>query len=123
MQTEILSSLSAYSKNSVDSVKSLVELNGEFLNKVLESQVNLANLYVEGSEKQLEVATGTTDPKEFISKQTALVEEYSAKLADFAQANTKLAEEASEKLKSWIEEGVKVAEENVKEAASKASAA
>lgn len=122
MQTDILNAFSAYGKNSVDSVKSLVELNGEFLNKVLESQMTLANLYVEGSEKQLEVATETTDPKEFISKQTALVEEYSAKLSEFAQANTKLAEEASEKLKVWVEEGVKVAEENVKEAASKATA-
>jgi hypothetical protein len=114
MQNEFLSTLSAYSKNSVDSAKSLVELNGTFLNKILESQVALANLYVEGSEKQMEVATGTSDPKEFISKQTALVEEYSAKLADFAQANTKLAEEASEKLKEWVEDGVKLAEASAK---------
>lgn len=109
----------AYSKHSVDSVKSLVELNGEFLGKVLESQVSLANIYVEGSEKQLDVATGTKDPQEFVSKQTALVEEYTAKLSEFAQENSKLAEEASAKLKSWLEEGVKFAEESVKEAASK----
>ena len=119
MQNEILSTLSAYGKNSVDSAKALVEINGDFLNKILASQVSLANLYVEGSEKQLEVATATSDPKEFISKQTALVEEYSAKLADFAQANTKLAEEASEKLKEWIEDGVKFAEESAKEVAAK----
>lgn len=122
MQQDILSALSAYTKNSVDSAKSLVEINGNFLNKVLESQVGLANLYVEGSEKQLEVATGTSDPQEFIAKQTALVEEYSAKLADFAQANAKLAEEASDKLKTWVESGVKLAEENMKEAAAKVTA-
>lgn len=123
MQQEVLTALSAYGKNSVDSAKSLVEINGEFLNKVLESQVSLANLYVEGSEKQLEVATATSDPQEFFTKQSALVEEYSAKLADFAQSNAKLAEETSEKLKEWIQDGVKVAEENMKEVAAKATAA
>jgi len=119
MQDDILSALNAYGKNSVDSAKSFVEINGEFLSRILESQKGLANLYVESSEKQFKVATETTDPKEYLSKQTALVEEYSSKLADYAQANTKIAEEASEKLKTWVEDGVKFAEENAKEVASK----
>lgn len=119
MQKDILSALSAYGKNSVESAKSFVEINGEFLNQILESQKGLASLYVESGEKQLEAAIETKDPKEFFSKQTALVEDYSAKLADFAQANTKIAEEASEKLKCWVEDGMKIAEENVKEVAAK----
>lgn len=122
MQHDILSALNAYGKNSVDSAKALVEINGEFLSRVLESQKGLASLYVESGEKQLKVATETTDPKEYLAKQTALVEEYSAKFADYAQANTKIAEEASEKLKVWIEDGVKFAEESAKEVASKVAA-
>ena len=121
MQNEILNAMTGYGKNSVEATKELVDINGKLMAKILDSQVALANLYVEGSEKQLEVASASTDPKELIAAQTALVEEYSAKLSEFAQSSAKLAEEAGEELKTWFEKGVKASEEAVKEAASKAA--
>lgn len=119
MTNDIFSAFTGYGKNSVEATKELVGINGKLMAKILDSQMALANLYVEGSEKQLEVASVSTDPKELIAAQTALVEEYSAKLTDFAQSSAQLAEEANAELKSWFEKGAKAGEEAVKEAASK----
>lgn len=122
MQNEILNAMTGYGKNAVEATKELVDINGKLMAKILDSQVELANLYVEGSEKQLDVASSTTDPKELVAAQTALVEEFSAKLAEFSQTSAQLAEEAGEELKAWVEKGVKAGEEAVKDAASKAAA-
>lgn len=127
MQTEIFNSVSGYGKDAISAAKELVEINSRLMSKVLESQISLANLYVEGSEKQLEVAKGSTDPKEFISGQTALVEEFTGKLTEAAQANAAVAQEVSEELKTWfekgVEKGVKTADEAVQEAVKVATAA
>ena len=122
MTNDIFNAFSGYGKNSVEATKELVDINGKLMAKILDSQIALANLYVEGSEKQLDVvASGKTDPKELIAAQTALVEEYSAKLSEFAETSAKLAEEAGVELKNWFEKGVKAGEEAVKDAASKVS--
>jgi len=121
MTNDIFKAFSGYGKNSVEATKELVDLNGKLMAKILDSQVALANLYVEGSEKQLDVASNATDPKELIAAQTELVEEYSAKLSEFAESSAKLAEEAGEELKTWFEKGIKASEEAVKEASFKGS--
>ena len=121
MTNDIFKAFSGYGKNSVAATKELVDLNGKLMTKILDNQVALANLYIEGSEKQLDVVSGTTDPKELLAAQTALVEEYSAKLSEFAESSAKLAEETGEELKAWFDKGVKASEDAVKDAASKAS--
>jgi hypothetical protein len=127
MQTEIFNSVSGCGKDAISAAKELVEINSRLMSKVLESQISLANLYVEGSEKQLEVAKGSTDPKEFIAGQTALVEEFTGKLTEAAQANAAVAQGVSEELKTWfekgVEKGVKTADEAVQEAVKVATAA
>ncbi len=50
---------------------------------------------IEASEKQLDIAS-VSEPKEFLAKQTAIVEETAAKVADAAQATTALIQEAGE---------------------------
>lgn len=127
MQTEYLNSVSSFGKDAIASAKELVDINGKLMSKVLESQISLANLYVEGSEKQLDVAKSASDAKDFISAQTALVEEFTAKLTEAAQANAAVAQEVSEELKAWfeksVEKGVKSADEAVQEAVKQAKAA
>ena len=118
MQTEILSSVSLFGKDAISAAKELVEINSRLMTKVLESQISLANLYVEGSEKQLDAAK-SGDVKDFIATQTALVEEFTGKLTEAAQANAAVAQEVSEELKTWfeksVEKGVKSADEAVQE--------
>ena len=127
MQTDYLNSVSLFGKDYITAAKELVDINGKLMSKVLESQIGLANLYVEGSEKQLEVAKSSSDAKDFISAQTALVEEFTAKLTEAAQANSAVAQEVSEELKAWfeksVEKGVKSADEAIQEVVKQAQTA
>lgn len=116
---DIYKAMSGHGKNSIEAAKALVDINGKLMSKVLEGQVALANLYIEGSEKQLDAASASTDPKEFLATQTALVQEYSAKLSEFAESSAKLAEETSQELKSWFEQGLETSKEEVKKATTK----
>ena len=127
MQTEILNSVSGYGTDAISAAKELVEINSRLMSKLLESQISMANLFVAGSEKQLDVAKGATDPKKFIASQTALAEEFTGKLTEAVQANAAVAQQAPEELKSWfekgVEKGVKSADEAVQEVVKAASAA
>lgn len=127
MQAEILNSVSGYGKDAISAAKELVDINARLMSKILESQIGLANLYVEGSEKQLDVAKSSTEPKEFIASQTALVEEFTGKLTEAAQTNAAVAQQVSEELKTWFEKGVeksvKSADEAVQEVVKVATAA
>ncbi len=121
MKTDMMISFSDYGKTALAAAKELVEINSKLMGKVLDAQISLANLYVESGEKQLETVQAVTDPKEYMSAQAALLEDYAAKLADAAQANVKLAQEASEELKGWFEKGMKTADKAVKKAAASAA--
>lgn len=123
MQKDVLNTVSSYSQDAMTAAKELIEINGRLFGKVLETQIGLANLCVEGSEKQIEASKDVSDVKDFMAKQTALVEEYAAKLSDAAQSTAKIAQESSEELKAWFEKGVKSADLAVKEAAKTATSA
>ena len=82
-------------------------MNGKLMGKVLESQMELANLYIEGGEKQLAATKCATDPQEFVTRQSAIMQEYANKLARVTEKNIKLAQDAGEELKTWLERNVK----------------
>jgi hypothetical protein len=121
MKNDMMIPFSDYGKTAIAATKELVEINSKMMGKVLDAQISLANLYVESGEKQLATIQTADDPKEYMAKQTALLEEYSTKLTEAAQVNVKLAQEASDELKGWFEKGVKTADTAVKKAAANAS--
>jgi hypothetical protein len=118
MQAEFISSFSEYSKTAMISAKELLAINSKMMGKMLDNQISLAALYVEGSEKQLGLMESLDNPTDFLSKETFLIEEYSTKLADVAQKRMQIAKETSDELKTWVEKGLKVADEAMKEAQS-----
>ena len=107
MTDDIMKNFENFNKATIQATKELVELNGKLMGKVLESQVELANLYIEGGEKQLEATKGVSDPQDFVSRQSRIMQEYSDKLANITERNIKLAQEAGEELKTWMEKNVK----------------
>ncbi len=118
--TDFISSFSSYSKESFAATKELFAINAELANKLLEKQIGFADMMIEAGEKQLDMVS-VTEPKEYMAKQTAIVEETSAKVADAAQSTTALFQQAGEDLKVWFEKGAKTAEETVKKAAADAA--
>lgn len=121
MQAELISSFSDYSKTAVISAKELLEINKRLMGKMLDSQISLAALYVESSEKQLGLMKSIDNPADFLNKETSLIEEYSSRLADVAQERMHIVKETSEEFKAWVEKGMKVADDAVKEAQSSVS--
>lgn len=107
MNDDIMKNFEEFNKTTIRATKELVELNGRLMGKVLESQVELANLYVEGGEKQLEVTKGVSDPQDFVNKQSEIMQEYSDKLSKLTEKNIQLAREAGEELQGWMEKNIK----------------
>lgn len=118
--TDFFGAFSTYGKDSISATKELFAINADLANKLLEKQLGFADLMIEASEKQLDIVS-VSEPKEFLAKQTAIVEETAAKVADAAQATTALIQEAGEEMKVWMEKGAKAAEETVKKAAEDAA--
>lgn len=114
--TDFLGSFSTFGKDSIAATKELFAINAGLANKLLEKQLGFADLLIEAGEKQLDVVS-VSEPKEFLAKQSAIVEETAAKVADAAQATTALFQEAGEDVKVWLEKGAKAAEDTVKKAA------
>jgi len=120
--SDFLTSFSTYGKESIAATKELFAINAGLANKLLEKQIGFAGLMIQAGEKQLDMAS-VTEPKEYLAKQTAIVEETTAKVADAAQSTTVLFQETGEELKVWFEKGAKTAEETVKKAATEAAKA
>lgn len=114
--TDFFGAFNAYGKDSISAVKELFAINADLANKLLEKQLSFADLMIKTGEKQLEVVS-VSEPQEFLAKQTVVVEETAAKVADAAQVTTTIFQEAGEEMKVWMEKGAKTAEETVKKAA------
>ena len=121
MQQELMTSYAAYSKTAMDSVKGLMGISGVFAERLLSSQIDLANICVETGEKQLAALSSYETPMDLFKGQTEVFEEVSHKMTEAAQASFELAKETGEQYKTWLESGVKNAEESVKESQSVAA--
>lgn len=118
MQQEFISNFNQYGKTVVDSAKELTAINNRLVNKLLASQLSLAKIFVEGTEKQLAVIGAVESPADLASKEAALIEEVAGKITDATQTSVKIVQEANTEFKSWFENGIGVADKAVKEAAS-----
>ena len=106
MDQEYFKNFDAFGKSAFEATRELIEINGRVFEKVLEGQIGVANLLLEGSEKASSLAKEANDPQVYLKKQSALYEEYAGKFADAAQDSVKLVQDVSEDLKVWLENGV-----------------
>lgn len=96
--------------NAISATRELVKINGRLLEKYLENQISLANLCVEGGEKQLKVSSTVTNPQDFTEKQSELFEEYREKFSEVTGNNIKLAQDAGEEYAGWFKRNIPTAE-------------
>lgn len=111
MQNEFMKSFEQLGKQAMEAAKEVVDHNNAFLNQVLESQVEMANLYVEGGEKQLELLDAIKEPQEYVAAQSELVQEYAEKIAHAAQRNVEISQQAGEQVREWVEKTSSSAQE------------
>ena len=123
MQTDILKSFSEFNNSTLEAAKALGEINSRLVEKAIKQHFKAADLLVESGLKQAKLVQDNKDIKDFLSNQTALMEEYTGKFVDLAKSNVTVAQEVGAEYKAWIEQGMQKAETTVKSVAKKASAA
>lgn len=119
MQQEFVSTLNEMSKNAYEAAKSLSELNSKIAEQVLERQMASTKLAVEGGLEQLKLAQESKDVKDYFGKQTALIEQYSAKSMEAAKENVALAQKIGEQYKAWLDVGFAKANDTAKDVSKK----
>jgi hypothetical protein len=107
----------AFFNTAVSATKELVDINAKYASEVLQKSIGMANLYVENSEKQYQAASEVKDIKDFSATQSALVEDYTARITEVAEANMKIAQGATEEYQAWFKKNFEAAEVVAKEAA------
>jgi len=110
MQNEMMKFFNEFSQNAIDSTNQLMELNTRVLNATIERQVELSNVFVEGSKKHADLLQSVKDPKELMDKQAKLAEQYTAIFVEATKENFAIAQKTGEEYKSWFEKNAKVAE-------------
>lgn len=123
MQQEFVNTVNNFGKNAMEAAKSLGEINSKIAEQVIERQLAVANLFVEGSTHQAKLVQETKDVKEYWSKQASLTDEYAGKAMDLAKQNVELAQQAGEQYKAWFEQGFAQANEAASEVTKQAQAA
>ena len=117
MQQEFVNSMNDFSKQALNAAQALGAINSQLAEQLMAQQMELANLCVEGSVKQLRASQDSKDMKEFLEQQTQLVQEYTDKFTALAQNQVNLAQTLTEKYQTWFAQGVKQANDVAKTSA------
>ena len=109
MQNDMMNFFNDVSQNALKSANELIALNTRVLNDTIERQVELSNVFVEGSKKQADLLHITNDPKELVEKQSKLTEQYTAILVEATKQNIAIAQKNGEEYKVWFEKNATTA--------------
>jgi hypothetical protein len=121
-QQDFANTLNDLSQSTLDAVNQLSVINGRLAEKLAAQQFDAATLCMQGGIQQLKLAQESKDVKDFLSKQTALVEEYAGKWLDLTKAQVGLAQAAGDEFKGLFEHGLERANSAVTTTAKKAAA-
>jgi len=122
MQLDFVNTVNDFGKSAFDSMRALGEINGKLAEKMLAQQLDVANLCVEGGMAQVKVAQDSKDVKDYLTRQSSLVEEYAGKFLALAKSQASLVREAGSEYQAWLDVGLKQANGAVKTTAKKAAA-
>lgn len=106
MQHEFVNSMNDISKQALNAAQALGAINSQLAEQLMAQQMELANLCVEGSVKQLRASQDSKDVKDFLEQQTQLVQEYTDKFTALAKNQVNMAQTLTEKYQAWFAQGV-----------------
>ena len=121
MQNDMMNYFNEISQNALKSANELIALNTRVLNETIERQVELGNVFVEGSQKHADLLQNAKDPKELVEKQTRLAEQYTAIFVEAAKQNLAIAQKNGEDYKLWFENNANTVKQVAQKAAPKAA--
>ena len=113
MQKDIFENLTAFNQGIFNSAKQLFEINAQNNEKLMENQMKFANMYIENSMKQIELASDFKDPKTYMATQGEMAKQ----CADLAITINKdvmaIATDTNNEFKTWFEKGLEEATKTV----------
>ena len=121
MQNDMMNYFNEISQNALKSANELIALNTRVLNETIERQVELGNVFVEGSKKHADLLQVAKDPKDLVEKQTKLAEQYTAIFVEAAKQNMAIAQKNGEEYKMWFENNAGSVNQLAKQPAPKAA--
>ncbi len=107
MSNDMLKKWSEMNQSSMDAIKELGDINTRMMTRLTQRQMDMMNLYMEGSAKQMEVLNGVKNPQDVLSAQSGLYTDMNEKLMDNARQTLEVLMEAKAELTEWAEKGMK----------------
>jgi phasin family protein len=114
MSNEMLQKWTELNQSAMNSVKELGDINTKMMTRLTQRQMDMMNLYMEGSSKQMEVMSAAKNPQDIVGAQSGLYTEMNEKLMDNARQTLEVLMEAKAELTGWAEKGMSQATELTK---------
>ncbi|MGH8478113.1 MAG: phasin family protein [Gammaproteobacteria bacterium] len=109
MQNEILDQWATVSRQALESMKELGQINERILARMTEQQQQILSACLEATSLELQMMGGVKDPRDLVAQQTELVSRYSSKFIDIVRSTNDLLTECRSELNAWVEKGVAAA--------------
>jgi len=109
MQTELLDQWATVSRQALESMKELGQINERILARMTEQQQQILSACLEATSLELQMMGGAKDPKDLLAKQAELVSQYSSKFVDIVRSTNDLLADCRSELSAWVDKGVAAA--------------
>ena len=114
MSNDMLNKWTEMNQSAMNSIKELGDINTKMMTRLTQRQMDMMNLYMEGSAKQMEAMKGVANPQDAVSTQTGFYTDMNEKLMDNARQTLEVLMEAKAELTDWAEKGMSQATEMTK---------
>ena len=105
MQTELLDQWATVSRQALESMKELGQINERILARMTEQQQQILSACLEATSRELQMMGGAKDPKDLLAKQAELVSQYNSKFVDIVRSTNDLLADCRSELSAWVEKG------------------
>jgi len=109
---ELIEKWTDLNKTAMEAIKELGEINTNAMSRLTQRQMDMMNVYMEGSAKQLEALNGSKNVQDIVASQSRLFTELNEKLMENARETLEVLVDTKEELSQWVEKGM----EEVKDA-------
>jgi methyl coenzyme M reductase subunit C-like uncharacterized protein (methanogenesis marker protein 7) len=106
MQEEFFNFVNRFNQNVFDATKQLAEINAHVCEKLVQNQIKVAGLYMEGGARQTELVRDFKDVAGYMASQGELAKEYADLALTVTKDNLDVMAKARNELKEWFEKGV-----------------
>ena len=122
MQQELMSQYNSLNQTAYDATKQVMDLNARTVEKLMQQQISMFEMCLQGGTKQWELAQNSKDLAAYLKGQGELMKECSDKALAMTKQSWDVLGEARSELTALLEKGMTAATDSVKSATVKKAA-